>query len=290
MGNESVPFEPWNQWWHNAPYLTSLTAGGCAGLTVDVILYPLDCIKTRRQAAGGLAKSGGYRNLYSGLRAAALGSIPCSALFFVTYEWAKDKIKLNDTSNLLPNWSVCASAAAAGELVACSIRVPAELVKQRMQVGRVKSLQDAATAIRKGGFKGLVGYKATIARDIPFSVLQYPMYETAKHWISGGEPLPAWNSALVGACTGSISAFLTTPLDVCKTRIMLGNQNDNSSIFAHLTRIHREEGVSGLYRGCLSRSMWMGLGGLLFLGSYEQCKDVLCGDYNPTSQQQVQEA
>lgn len=51
-------------------------SGGIAGTAVDVILYPLDTIKTRLQSADGFFKAGGFRRLYSGLASAAAGSAP----------------------------------------------------------------------------------------------------------------------------------------------------------------------------------------------------------------------
>ena len=51
-------------------------AGGVAGTSVDVALYPLDTLKTRLQSAQGFSKAGGFRGIYSGLGSAALGSAP----------------------------------------------------------------------------------------------------------------------------------------------------------------------------------------------------------------------
>eukprot|EP01064_Diplonema_japonicum_P006004 TRINITY_DN13973_c1_g1_i5.p1 TRINITY_DN13973_c1_g1~~TRINITY_DN13973_c1_g1_i5.p1 ORF type:complete len:307 (+),score=35.98 TRINITY_DN13973_c1_g1_i5:39-959(+) len=271
---ESVPFDPWTKWWYNSPYLTSLTAGGMAGLSVDLMLFPLDSIKTRRQAHGGMAKAGGIRNLYSGVQAAAIGSVPCSALFFVTYECSKKNIQEWNTT--APDWAVNATSAALGEIVASHIRVPMEIIKQRLQVGKVRNISEALSSMRRTG--AFVGYKATLARDIPFSILQYPMYEKGKQWVAGSETLPAYEAALIGACTGSISAFITTPFDVCKTRVMLQASLSNHGPLTSLRCIYAQEGLRGLYKGCLTRSVWMGLGGLIFLGTYEQSKILLCGE------------
>ena len=68
------------------PFMVSLIAGGCAGTSVDVALFPIDTIKTRLQSPNGFWKAGGFRGIYNGLGAAALGSAPGAALFFTTYE------------------------------------------------------------------------------------------------------------------------------------------------------------------------------------------------------------
>lgn len=63
----------------------------------------------------------------------------------------------------------------------------------------------------------------TVAREIPFSFIQFPMWERMKkEWaIHQGTPLAAWQGALCGSISGAISAAATTPLDVCKTRLMI---------------------------------------------------------------------
>ena len=70
----------------NPSFVTALVAGGCAGTSVDVALFPIDTLKTRLQAPQGFLKAGGFRGIYNGLGAAAVGSAPGAALFFSTYE------------------------------------------------------------------------------------------------------------------------------------------------------------------------------------------------------------
>lgn len=67
-------------------FITALVAGGCAGTSVDVALFPIDTLKTRLQSPHGFIKAGGFRGIYNGLGAAAAGSAPGAALFFSTYE------------------------------------------------------------------------------------------------------------------------------------------------------------------------------------------------------------
>jgi solute carrier family 25 S-adenosylmethionine transporter 26 len=68
------------------PIAVSLLCGGIAGFAVDVSLYPLDTLKTRLQSPGGFFSSGGFRGIYKGLGATAIGSAPGAALFFGCYE------------------------------------------------------------------------------------------------------------------------------------------------------------------------------------------------------------
>lgn len=47
-----------------------------AGIATDIVLFPLDTIKTRVQSDGGLWRSGGLKNVFRGVASAAFGSAP----------------------------------------------------------------------------------------------------------------------------------------------------------------------------------------------------------------------
>ncbi|XP_018589608.2 mitochondrial S-adenosylmethionine carrier protein isoform X1 [Scleropages formosus] len=61
-------------------FTASLVAGGCAGMCVDLTLFPLDTIKTRLQSQRGFSKAGGFRGIYVGVPSAAVGSFPNGGL------------------------------------------------------------------------------------------------------------------------------------------------------------------------------------------------------------------
>ena len=62
------------------------------------------------------------------------------------------------------------------------IRVPTETLKQRMQAGIDKTGFEALNRIMSAeGFLGLYkGFGITIFREIPFSFIQFPIYEALK--------------------------------------------------------------------------------------------------------------
>ena len=147
-------------------------------------------------------------------------------------------------------------SAAIGEVFACIIRVPTEVIKQRLQVGMHKNVRNVVQDILKSdgkiGFYN--GFGATIMREIPFSFIQFPLYELLKSSIVvySKRDVAAYEAAACikhfrkekyllkksiqldicncnvifmvvgGSITGAIAAALTTPLDVIKTRLMLG--------------------------------------------------------------------
>ena len=80
---------------------------------------------------------------------------------------------------------------------------------------------------------------------------------------------------------GAIAGLVTCPLDVAKTRLMLGVDGSGAPLAARgvlrtMLEIHRTEGAKGLMRGATPRVLWMSAGGLVFLGCYEHAKSALC--------------
>lgn len=234
-------------------YFRSLVSGGVAGCVVDIVLFPIDTVKTRLQSESGFWKSGGFRGVYKGLAPAAAGSAPTAALFFCTYESFKSYLSNASGNQSLPVIHMVSASIA--EVVSCLIRVPVEIAKQRRQALLVSSDQSAfkilynsvkAEGIRKGMYRG---FGPTIMREIPFSFIQFPLWEYFKsNWTDvTGYPSSPLTVALCGAVAGGIAAGITTPLDVAKTRIMLSQQvgNKRQGVFRILRGIYKEKGFQG---------------------------------------------
>ncbi|KAG8852665.1 S-adenosylmethionine transporter [Serendipita sp. 411] len=111
-------------------FTDSLIAGGVAGTSVDLLFFPIDTLKTRLQSSQGFIKAGGFKGVYKGVGSVALGSAPGAAAFFTTYDTLKKTIKF------APGWEPLTHlvSASCGEVVACIIRVPTEVVKSRIRI------------------------------------------------------------------------------------------------------------------------------------------------------------
>ena len=288
-------------------------------MTVDLSLYPIDTLKTRLQSSRGFWASGGFSGIYRGVGSAFAGSAPGAALFFVTYDGAKRKLHElvagtgTGRSAVTHNAEgkpfggdggagasafaeplVHMAAATAGEVAACAVRVPTEVVKQRAQAKQHPSSLAALTAIlsqrRNIGLAGVWremyrGWGVTIMREVPFTVIQFPLWEALKKWsanrrrgiASPTEPLnPALESAAFGSVAGAIAAGLTTPLDVLKTRLMLATERMSAQQM--LYRILKESGPRAFFAGIGPRIIWISAGGAIFLGSYQWTINKLGGD------------
>jgi solute carrier family 25 S-adenosylmethionine transporter 26 len=279
-------------------FLTSLLAGGVAGTTVDVALFPIDTIKTRLQAPGGFWKAGGVRGIYRGIGAAAAGSAPGAALFFATYERTKATLTTLKREHNVPvsEATVHMTAASLGEVAACLVRVPTEVIKAKMQTSATKlSLVATVQAtLRERYGTGVLtnltgglyrGYGMTLFREIPFCMIQFPLYEHGKHsWAEWqGFPTTPLQAATCGSLSGAVAGAVTTPLDVLKTRLMLGADHEGvpyQNVRDVWQRTLATEGRGALWHGLQPRVFWISLGGFLFFGAYESAKAVVqpvCG-------------
>ena len=179
-----------------------------------------------------------------------------------------------------------------GEIVACLVRVPVEVVKQRAQAFHMNSVQVLQQTLRQSGWSGLYrGYASTIMREIPFSMIQFSLWEHTKQaWANWQQTstttttttaVEPYQAMICGSFSGAIAAFLTTPLDVAKTQIMLQDfggssrsiDNNNKSVpiryFYTIRSIFKHKGLQGLWAGALPRVVWISIGGAIFLGGYE---------------------
>ncbi|KAK0704913.1 mitochondrial carrier domain-containing protein [Lasiosphaeris hirsuta] len=293
------------------PFQTALLAGALAGTTVDLSLFPLDTLKTRLQSSQGFFAAGGFRGIYRGVGSAVVGSAPGAAFFFCTYEATKQALISRRATLGGPGSDSSPSstpfehmlAASLGEIAACAVRVPTEVVKQRAQAGQhggssLSSLMAILSQHRAVGLTGVWrelyrGWGITVMREVPFTMLQFPMWEALKGWgrerrartghglfgesTAGDAPgnrshgglseVSAPESALYGSIAGAMAAGVTTPLDVLKTRVMLSTQRE--SIASIVRTIVQEHGVRPFFAGIGPRIMWISIGGAIFLGSYQ---------------------
>lgn len=123
-----------------------------------------------------------------------------AALFFLTYEatkyqisqrrWASPAVGHVASSSVAEVVSThlahstqtyCCFSPFASCQMACLIRVPSEVVKQRSQAGGGTSLEVFRQTLQADGARGLYrGFLSTISREIPFSIIQFPIWELLK--------------------------------------------------------------------------------------------------------------
>ncbi|KAE8719526.1 Protein MITOFERRINLIKE 1 [Hibiscus syriacus] len=201
-------------------------------------------------------QTSGILGFYRGVSAVIVGSTASSAVYFGTCEFGKSILnKLEYPALLIPP-----TAGAMGNIVSSAIMVPKELITQRMQAGaKGRSWEVLLRILEKDGILGLyAGYSATLLRNLPAGVLSYSSFEYLKAGVlrktkqTNLEPI---QSVCCGAMAGAISASLTTPLDVVKTRLMTQVHGNKvaaamySGVNATVKQILKEEGWIGLISG-----------------------------------------
>jgi solute carrier family 25 S-adenosylmethionine transporter 26 len=221
--------------------------------------------------------------------------MPSAASFFLVYDGVKRSLLNSESRHLstssegppsrLYESSVHMLASSLGEIAACAIRVPTEVVKQRAQAGyfsgsSLLALQDIlAFRHQRNGYRTVVrelyrGGGITILREIPFTILQFSLWEYLKSSYSIYQH-KEYKRALLGSVAAAVAAGFTTPLDVLKTRIMLQRRVHGEArargmqVIGLFSQIRREEGMRGLFRGFGPRVAWISVGGAIFLGTYQ---------------------
>jgi len=243
---------------------------------------------------------GTFRSIYAGLPSVLLGSMPSAASFFVVYDGVKRSL-LDPSSSSSTQTYTHMVASSLGEIAACAIRVPTEVMKQRAQAGlfggsSLLALKDILALRHSDGITTTIrelyrGGAVTIMREIPFTIVQFSLWEYFKasysmrqHTRRGREKgmVTAAEGAVFGSVAGAVAAGITTPLDVLKTRIMIarkgpGNEPNRNGPLRILQLIWREEGPRGLFRGFIPRVGWISTGGAIFLGTYQYVWNTLAG-------------
>ncbi|KAB2577512.1 putative mitochondrial carrier protein [Lasiodiplodia theobromae] len=230
-----------------------LLAGAFAAFTVDLLVYPLDTLKTRLQSpdyarlylnakTNTINRPALFRGLYQGVGSVIIATLPSSGAFFTTYEGVKAFLTTHNpqlpshASHLLPQPVIHSIASSVGELVSCAILTPAEVIKQNAQMvdtraGRGNATVQTLAKFRSNPLALWRGYTALAGRNLPFTALQFPMFERMKEYLksyrdrtgtrTGSLAESGIITAVSAGSAGSVAAVVTTPIDLIKTRIML---------------------------------------------------------------------
>ena len=206
-----------------------------------------------------------------------------------------------------------AAGGATASLVSQTLAVPVDVISTRQMVQGMKSgharavagssekaaeeavfigyrngLDAVRTIVQKEGVRGLYrGFGVSVATLVPGSALWWGFYGTYKRalwevapdsWRDEATTSDAAVMAVQGAsgvCAGMSSGFLTTPLDVIKTRLQVlsgqpgGEQNTLSSTVG---AIYREHGAAGFFRGVRTRLINVSIWGSVMVNVYEITK------------------
>ncbi|NP_001412264.1 mitochondrial glutamate carrier 1 isoform 3 [Homo sapiens] len=116
--------------------------------------------------------------------------------------------------------------------------------------------------LRSRGIAGLYkGLGATLLRDVPFSVVYFPLFANLNQLgrPASEEKSPFYVSFLAGCVAGSAAAVAVNPCDVVKTRLQSlqrgVNEDTYSGILDCARKILRHEGPSAFLKGAYCRAL-----------------------------------
>ncbi|KAG5839857.1 mitochondrial glutamate carrier 1 isoform X1 [Anguilla rostrata] len=275
-----------------------LINGGVAGLIGVTCVFPIDLAKTRLQNQQNgsrlytsmsdclikTIRSEGYFGMYRG---AAVNltlvtpekAIKLAANDFFRHHFSKDGQKLTLLKEML-------AGCGAGT---CQVIVttPMEMLKIQLQdAGRIaaqrKLMPEAVSSgpaapvemksptamqltrdlLRSKGIAGLYkGLGATLLRDVPFSIIYFPLFANLNNLGRRGSEgnAPFYVSFASGCIAGSTAAVAVNPVDVIKTRLQSltrGSQEDTySGVTDCIRKILQREGPSAFLKGAYCRAL-----------------------------------
>eukprot|EP00080_Pristionchus_pacificus_P006180 PDM66200.1 mitochondrial carrier protein [Pristionchus pacificus] len=249
-----------------------------------------DCAR-KTWAAGGGNSFAKFRSLYAGSSVNILLITPEKAIKLVANDFFRHQLSQPGEKKL----SVLRGMAAGGLAGLCQIVIttPMELLKIQMQdAGRTAGMQSFVVAyggveylnkpisvagqprltatqltmniIKQYGFTGLYkGLSSTLARDVTFSVLYFPLFayldSLGPRKADGSGDAVFWVSFVSGLVSGAAACFAVTPLDVIKTRMQTINLGANDVRYKNpvdaFLKITSQEGPRALFKGAACRMM-----------------------------------
>eukprot|EP00736_Rhodelphis_marinus_P011132 Rmarinus@m.11558 len=274
------------------PAIAAMVGAALTGLCVT----PFDVVKTRVQAhvcvvpncvttchhiAGPLdalrkiVACEGSSALWRGLPVTMVWNVPASGLYFGIYENLRSCIYMRTKGTAMEDYAPM-SAGVIARSVAVYVAAPMDLIRTVVQAdpaARVGPFLRKVVAER--GVRSLwAGIYPTLLRDVPFSGIYWFLYEKLKSRVGGDADF--LRHFLCGASSGMISAALTTPADVVKTRLQISVESRERVTGTSVCRqIFREEGWVGFTRGMAPRVMRIAPACAIMMASYEMGKQFL---------------
>uniref|UniRef100_A0A4W6DZJ1 Mitochondrial glutamate carrier 1 n=1 Tax=Lates calcarifer TaxID=8187 RepID=A0A4W6DZJ1_LATCA len=266
-----------------------LINGGIAGLIGVTCVFPIDLAKTRLQNQQNGARlytsmsdcliktirSEGYFGMYRGAAVNLTLVTPEKAIKLAANDFFRHHLSKDGKLTLFKEMLAGCGAGTCQVsdllfLMLCVLRATAaqkKLMPETVAAGTVETksptaMQLTRDLLREKGIAGLYkGLGATLLRDVPFSIIYFPLFANlnnlGKRGIDG--PAPFYVSFLSGCLAGSTAAVAVNPVDVIKTRLQSLNRGSTEDTYSGVTdcirKIMRNEGPSAFLKGAYCRAL-----------------------------------
>jgi len=255
------------------PLHLKLVTGAIAGIIGTCCIFPIDTIKTRLQGSVGLYSSPihcakdllqkeGIGGFYKGLGANLVGVTPEKAIKLAANDVIREYFTDPHTGEIKIHHEIIAGASAGFcQVIATN---PMEIIKIRMQMQSLKPVAERQSTLEVVSHLGVSGaYQgtaSTLLRDIPFSLIIFPLYANLRKAFADSKTgETSFMGNLVSGClSAGIGAAAATPMDVLKTRLQVSGAKDRygsglSAITKCTADIWSEGGMGAFFRGVVPR-------------------------------------
>lgn len=252
-------------------------AGGFSGIIADMIFYQLELYKTREQVLMAGQTLSPLRSKYQGFFVNTAAAFPANAVYFMGYMLGKRLYRDNMIGRPAEerefNFLESASGGVLSEVFNNAVRTPLEQIKTRIQTGpNLPILRTLKEIYSSRGFRGLyAGWGPLMLRDVPFSVVQFSVYDFCR---TSDSPLAAndiFTSGVRGFICGVVATLFSHPFDVVKTLAMTSEETVRLSDTTAV--LWKSGGVRKVYKGLVFRSVYMGATTAILFMFYDKLCD-----------------
>ena len=210
----------------------------------------------------------GLSGLYTGLQSALFGIGVTNGVYYYFYEAVKELLEkartgkagpLTTAESMLagmlagsatvfatnPIWVVNTRVTARKDEVDANPNTASKLAP-KPAIGTISTLM---SLIREEGVAALWAGVAPALVLVINPVIQYTIFEQLKNTIEKRRKLTPWDAFLLGALGKLIATGSTYPYITLKARMQLRQTGEGYTFFSGFTKILKDEGIAGLYKG-----------------------------------------
>jgi len=263
-------------------------AGAGGGLLSMILTYPLITLSTRAQveskkadqkfieAVQRIVAREGVSGLYSGINSALFGISVTNFVYYYWYEWTraffeKAAIKAGRASSKLTTVESMMAGALAGSATVIMTN-PIWVVNTRVTTRKQDREADAEAGIdtRPSKAPSTIGTLMSLLKNegphalfsgvIPALVLvinpilQYTLFEQMKNTVEKRRKVTPTIAFFLGALGKLFATSVTYPYITVKSQMHVAGKDKKEGMGQALSRVIREEGYAGLYKGMCMQS------------------------------------
>lgn len=240
-----------------------LACGGFGGQLAAACVHPLDVLKTRAQAGlawdlRGILRNEGARGLYRGIAVPLVSQPLYIGTAFAGFELGKQLWDAHARPHGGPGGGLgdalrlCFAGSVGGAVCATAV-TPFERLKVRMQMhtgAPVGALRTVRELFARGGVPALfAGLQATVAREVPGTIIWFAAYDTAMRQLNEWQVPRALAVVGGGIAAGLAFTLSTLPIERVKTIQQATASSSAGGAVEIALRVLRTQGASGFYVG-----------------------------------------